>query len=393
MTTTTTKEDIKAIADELVPRLKASAFITDQEKRFPEENLALLKASGLMGLLIPCAFGGMGGDAEDMMYVARKFGAACLTTSVIWAMHCQQIAVLVNHTCEEYREDILRKIATESYYVGSVTTEEKKGGHLLTAFSALQTKESAIVLERIAPIITGGPYCDAYLITMKSAGDAPDSDVKLVYAERHEGDFTQLSEWSAMGMRGTSSVRMKISISSDKLRLINPRQDFREIAVESMIPVGHIAWASGWLGAATATYNQMIGIFRNPDKRKAFDLGSDLLLEKLGRIRMDIDVVTVFTESVVTSYVELVSSAEKRGELYLNPFQLKINSLKVMSSEVLFNVVHKIVDVLGLRYGYMTDAELPVERTFRDLRAGSLMYHNDRLLIVNGKLSLLSPVV
>ncbi len=385
-------DEIRNIAERLIPHIKQYASATDREGKFPVENLALLKASGLMGLLIPEAYGGMGGTVADLAFLAQQFGAHCITTSVIWSMHCQQVAVLVNHTCDTHRADILTKIAKENYYIGSVTTEENKGGHLLTAFSALETKEAITILDRIAPIITGGAYCDAFLITMKSAGDTPDSDVKLVYVERHEGDFTQLSDWAAMGMRGTASVKMKLKVTSDKLRLINPDQDFRDIAIETMIPYGHIAWAASWLGAAAAACNHVIAILRNPGKRKAFDLSSDLLLEKLARIRMSIDTVKVFFDSVVAEYVQLTGNAGSGKSLYLTPFQLKINHLKIMSSEMLFDAVNKVVDLLGLRYGYMTDPDIPVERIFRDLRAGSLMYHNDRLLVVNGKLSLLSPI-
>ena len=51
--------------------------------------------------------------------------------------------------------------------------------------------------------------------------------------------------------------------------------------------------------------------------------------------------------------------------------------LKVLASEQLFEVVNRLIQLAGLRYGYLKNSTVPLERTMRDLRSASLMYALD----------------
>src|SRR5919201_807581 len=75
------------------------------------------------------------------------------------------------------------------------------------------------------------------------------------------------------------------------------------------------------------------------------------------------------------------------------PIQLRLNALKIFSSERSFAVVDELIQLVGLRYGYIRSAPFPLERLFRDLRSASLNYANDRLLTANGALALLDREV
>lgn len=70
-------------------------------------------------------------------------------------------------------------------------------------------------------------------------------------------------------------------------------------------------------------------------------------------------------------------------------FNIHINNLKIIASETLFKATDDMIEVAGLTYGFITNDRLPLERAFRDLRSASLMYHNDRLLLANGRLNLI----
>jgi acyl-CoA dehydrogenase len=51
--------------------------------------------------------------------------------------------------------------------------------------------------------------------------------------------------------------------------------------------------------------------------------------------------------------------------------------------------VDGLLEVAGLFTGYKRDSAIPLERIFRDLRSASLNFANDRLLTMNGALTLL----
>ena len=74
-------------------------------------------------------------------------------------------------------------------------------------------------------------------------------------------------------------------------------------------------------------------------------------------------------------------------------FQIQINELKLVASRRAFSAVNRLMEIGGLRHGYIRNPALPIERVFRDICSARLMYANDRLLVANGKLALLDREV
>lgn len=380
--------DAVEAARDLVPLLRANAAAVDAEAAFPAENLEALRSSGLLGLMVPVEAGGLGGTSATLAAVCRVLGEGCMSTALIYGMHCQQVGVVADHADASLRARVLDPIGAGGLYVASVTSERGKGGHLLTAQAPLAPAGDGWRLERDAPVVTGGAHADAFLVTMRRDPDAPPSEVALVWAKRSELEVEVTSGWDPLGARGTHSVGLRLTGEVPADHVVGDR--FHDVAVSSMIPLGHIAWAASWLGAATGVYREMVGLFRDPASRRGFDVTSDLFATHLARIRMQLSTVSAFLASTVAAYERIRGLAGTSPAPYEEPaFQLQINDLKVLASETLFSGVDRLLELSGLRYGYMRTAPVPLERVFRDLRSASLMYANERLLIANGKLALL----
>lgn len=385
--------DPVAIARGLLPLLEREAPGLDVEASFPAAALAALRETRLLGLLVPGEYGGGGGSSATMSTVAGVLGEACMSTALVWSMHCQQVGALAAHASDELKCEVLPGVAAGQTYIASVTSERGKGGHLLTAIAPLRYSEGALLLCRDAPVVTGGLEADGFLITMRASPDAPLSDVELVWAARGELEIGMRSDWNPMGARGTHSVGLSLSGRVDRSHIVGD-DGFRDIALRTMIPLGHIAWASSWLGAARGAFRKMVEVFRDPSKRRAYDLTSELFAERLARIRLELACVSAYLERTIEEYERRRARPEQRTQDYEDPaFQLQINELKLLASERLFHAIDGLVELAGLRYGYARNAPVPLERVFRDLRSASLMYANDRLLVANGKLALLDREV
>ncbi len=59
----------------------------DREARFPFENWADLRAAGLLGICIPTAEGGLGGDFVGYALAAEELGRHCAATALTFNMH------------------------------------------------------------------------------------------------------------------------------------------------------------------------------------------------------------------------------------------------------------------------------------------------------------------
>jgi acyl-CoA dehydrogenase len=372
-------------AEELLPLLRRNAEAIDRGAEFPVESLTAMRASGLLGALVPVEYGGAGGGLADLVKVARVLASGCLSTALIWAMHCQQVDAIVRFATPALRSEILPEIAAGEVYLASVTTESGKGGHLLTGVAALHGDGETVTFYRKAPIVTGGHYADAFLITMRDSPEAPDHRVTLVCARRAQLDIETHGEWDPLGMRGTHSVGMRLTGTVSPKDVIGPPGEFRTVAVESMIPAGHLGWAACWLGTAHGALADVLRLLRSGDRPRGFDSRSELTSERIARARIDVELVDAYLHRVLAE----TSAYRTAGKSLSGPdTQIHLNNLKVVASELSFRAVDQLIQIVGLSNGYFRRSAVPLERHFRDLRSASLNYSNDRLLAVTGTLSL-----
>lgn len=389
-----TLDDIKCVdrprpadvARQVLPVLASHATEVDVTARFPQASLDALRTSGLLGLLVPQAYGGFGGDLSDLVEVAQILASECLSTAMIWGMHCQQVDALVRFGGPRLHEELLPRIADGHVYVASVTTELGKGGHLLSAVAPLYGEGGRLVVERDAPIVTGGAHADGFLITMRASQDAPAQKVSLVYLDRAQATLELRDGWDTLGMRGTESLGMHISGEIADYQVVGEPGKFRTVAIESLIPTGHLAWSACWLGAARAALGSVVEIIRSPNRPASLDPKSDLVAERLARVRIDLELVGAYLGRVCD---EVLTHRAAQTPLSAPATQIHLNSLKVASSELTFRAVDRLIQITGLSLGYRKGSPLSLERHFRDLRSASLNYANDRLLTAIGSLLLL----
>lgn len=372
-------------AKSVLPVVREHANDIDDAATFPAESLQALRGSGLMGLLVPIEYGGLGGTLHDLAEVAGVLGGSCVSTAMIWAMHCQQVAAVVRYGSSGLRAELLPQIARGEVYLASVTTERGKGGHLLSAEDALDRRDGKLYIDRDAPIVTGGEFADGFLITMRDLPDAPPEAVSLVYAPRSALQTTSTGDWNPMGMRGTNSRAMRITGSVDPGNIVGDPGGFHTVTATVFAPVGHLAWAACWLGAARGALSGVLKLIRSPAGRGQFNRDSELLRSRIARVRMELDAMAALLAQGVRDC--------ESDDIQAIPVQLRLNALKVYTAERSFQVVHTLVELVGLRHGYLRDTPLGLERAFRDLRSASLNFANDRLLLTNGSLALLDQEV
>ncbi|MGY1422631.1 acyl-CoA dehydrogenase family protein [Bacillus cereus] len=365
--------------------LNKEAEDVDKNNEFPSKGLKVLKESDFMSLMIPEAFGGLGQGIRMASKISQILASGCLSTSIIWGMHCQQVMAVVNHAKPNIKNKLLSEIVKKKLYIASVTSENKKGGHLLTAYSPLKwLSKEEFSLNREAPTVTGGAYADAYLITVKKVEKGLNSDVSLVYANREDLKVQQKDKWDSMGMRGTQTVAMVIKGDLNKDTILT-EEKFEDVAQITLIPMAHVMWVSGWLGATKSAFEQQVKIMRKHKYTKKYNF--DLIIYRLSQVRLLIDTVEVYLNDVIDKY-EKAYSKKQIDFLKSNNFNIHLNNLKILGSENLFKAVNELIEISGLYHGYAKNSEISLERIFRDLRAASLMYHNDRLKLANGKLAL-----
>jgi len=354
---------------------------TDEQAVFPVQALDAMRATGLLGLMVPAEFGGGDGDLSDLVRVTDALARQDMSVGMIFAMHCQQVLAIVRHATGPLRERLLSELGPGRRYLASVTTERGKGGHLLSSESTTDQAGNRLSIDRDAPIVTGGLHADAFLITVLTPDAISPAQVSLVYADRTDLQATVLGGWQPLGMRATQSVPMRLvgSVAADQV--IGTPGGFHDIVADTFGPLAHIGWAAAWLGAAGGALSRTLHHVRSEAGRKQYDASSELLLSRIARIRARLDTVNALIQQVIRRWTE-------EPDHTAVSFQLLVNTLKFQAAEQCFAAVDEWVELAGLRFGYQRRSPLLLERVFRDLRSASLNYGNDRLYLVNGALAL-----
>lgn len=367
--------EVCAVAEEHAGR-------TDETATFPREALAAMRRTGLLGLLVPAEYGGRGGTLGDLVDATIELGRADMSVAMVFAMHCQQVEALARFGADRLRRHVLPAVAEGRIYLGSVTTERGKGGDLLISESPVQRAPGALVIDRGAPIVTGGRHADAFLVTVQAPGAASPGEVDLVYAARDQLRVDVLGDWRPLGMRATESVPLRLRGTVPEWQVVGEHGGFRTIATTVFGPLAHIGWSAAWLGTAAGALSRVVRHIRSPAGRGRFDPASELLLTRLATARARLDVVNALLRHAVRAICS-------REDVATPPVQLLVNTLKFEAAEGCLRAVDELVELTGLQHGYLAGSPLRLERAFRDLRSASLNYSSDRLRLANGVLALM----
>lgn len=370
----------------VLPVLRQGAGEADDRSCFPHASMKALREEGLLGLIVPAQFGGRGASLRTFVSVAERMAGACLSTAHLWTMHCFQVDVITRHGSTALKDALLPRVAAGEVYIASVTSERGRPSDLFSAREPLRVDGDHLLVERSAPVVSGGAQAEGFLLTMRAAEDATEQQVSLVYADRRDLRVDENGGWDVMGMRATASGGLELSGRVPAENVVGPPGGFAEIARTSMIPLSHLGWSACWLGAARGALADLVAWFR----ANGSSTPGELFYERLARIRVELELVSAYLHRVL----EQVEQARAEGRSLAEPrAQLQLSALKVIASEHTFRAVDRMVEMGGLRLGYGRRSPVPLERHFRDLRSASLNHANDALWTGIGALTLLDRSV
>ena len=87
-------EDPLRVAEGLRDEFRIGAAERDRERRFPYEQCAAFRASGLLGLMVPREYGGYGGSFVELMKVVIAISAGDSNIGQMYQLHTGGIRLL-----------------------------------------------------------------------------------------------------------------------------------------------------------------------------------------------------------------------------------------------------------------------------------------------------------
>ncbi|MGZ5846773.1 MAG: acyl-CoA dehydrogenase family protein [Ramlibacter sp.] len=371
-------EAVRKVAAEVAA---AQAPDVDAKARFPIETLASLREYHVLSAAVPRELGGAGCSMEELAHLCSALAQSCASSAMVLAMHYIQLACIARHGMDsEYFRGYLRELVKRQYLLASMTSENGTFGDTRSSICAVRRSDGRFLLDKDA---TTGSYCahaDAILVTCRKDEQAARSDQVLVLVRREDCTLTQTTSWDTLGMRGTCSPGFKL-VSSGVEEQILPGA-FADSSAQTMVPYSHILWSSLWWGIAAGAVAKAAQFVRGQARQTPGTVPPTA--QRLAELQVQLQALKQNWLSAARDFDAL---GDEREELMGMGWALRLNNLKIASSEAAPQIVHRALQIVGI-LGYKNDSPFSLGRHYRDALSGSLMISNERIAAKNASMLL-----
>jgi alkylation response protein AidB-like acyl-CoA dehydrogenase len=332
----------------------------DAEAAFPAEAVAELRANGLLGLVLPKDVGGLGAGPTEFVDVVSELAAACGSTAMIYLMHAAA-GVTIAAAPPAGLPGLLGDLARGQVLGTLAFSERGSRSHFWAPVStATADGRDWVRLRADKSFVTSAGYADLYVVSARTAaGIAGEVDL---YAVPAGGDgITTQGAWRGMGLRGNASAPMKVDVRVPAdYRLGDAGAGFG-LMMQTVLPwfnLGNAAVSVGLAAAATdaATQHVAQATFEHLGQR----------LRDLPTIRARIARMGISLAAQRAYLRQAAASVAAPDDATL----LHVLGVKAASNDAALEITEAAMRVCG---GAAFSSSLPIERSFRDARAGSVM--------------------
>ena len=364
------QQDLVELAGRLADTFATRAAEHDRESTFPFENYADMRAAGYLGLTIPEELGGRGADLREMLLAQERLAMGCGSTALAVTMHVSplgQVGALWRLNRDERLGRFLREAATGEVVYASMTAER---GHsiLMTSNTVATPVDGGYRVTGDKIFGTESAIC-THFSTMARVDDPDRGPRVIIFRLARPVEGMEVKDgWDTMGMRGT--------LSNDwTMRDVFVPQD----AVFHSYPVGHFdsvllrmtwSWAMpafgavylGIAGGAMAYAREQVharGRKGDPAVQAAF-AEMEILLET--------------ARAVLWRHTDEVISGDLFEGFGVQEGMARTMLTKYVPCNNAIRIVDLALEVVG---GAGFFRRSPLERMYRDVRAGVIMPYNN----------------
>lgn len=207
--------------EEILPELRAHAEEADASGQFYAPHRQTLAQAGLLGLVIPEAYGGLGGTLRDLAAATFAMGSACPSTALAYFFHCSTSSrgLLALEAIEEgkfspsevpvvraFAENVLHRMGTKQQLLGNFASETAKSSQSAVFIATEAEKvEGGWLLNGVKSFGCNTGVADAYLVAAKIKGYETAEGLAMFFVPRDAEGVTERPSWDALGMRATAS--------------------------------------------------------------------------------------------------------------------------------------------------------------------------------------------
>jgi alkylation response protein AidB-like acyl-CoA dehydrogenase len=348
-----------ALADDVLAK---HAGDVDARARFPAESLRALAEAGFLGLCIPSALGGLGQGPRAFAACVEELARGCASTAMIYVMHVTAAQSIGASNTLVDRESVLRAITRGAHLTTLALSEKGSRSHFWAPVSKLVPDGSGFRTNALKSWVTSASHADSCVSSAQRPGAQSPLESTLYLARKGAG-LRVSGAFDGLGLRGNDSAPVSIEdFRVEGSDLITELGKGAENMLQVILPwfaVGTAAMANGICRAATdLTAKHLQGT--------SFEHLGGSALRDLPVLRARLAEMSVRTEqarSLLARTLFEMEGASPAAPLFV--LQTRLASLQAAC-----DVTDLAMKACG---GAAFSKHLPIERLFRDARAGWVM--------------------
>jgi butyryl-CoA dehydrogenase len=335
---------------EILPR----AAEIDRSHQFPRALVSRLGELGLLGVMVPEAWGGAGMDAVSYALALEEISRACASTGVIMSVQNSLVcAPLVTSGTDAQRARWLPELAAGKKIGCFALSEPEAGSDAAAQRTTAVRKGSGWVLNGTKNFITNAPAADVMLVAANTTPGAGARGISVFLVPTDAPGVKIGKPDDKLGIRAAVSAQVFLAdcaVEADAL--LGAEGEGFKIAMRAL-DGGRIGIAAQAVGIARAAFEDAVHYAR---ERKTF--GQPIADHQAIQFKL----ADMSTEIEAARLLLWRAAAKKdAGARYTREAAMA----KLFASEVANRVAKEAVQVFG-GYGYLAD--FPAERHFRDAK-------------------------
>lgn len=336
----------------------ATAAERDRNKAFPLENFKKMGELGLMGMMVPEAYGGAGADTISYVLALSEIAYSCASTAVVMSVHnsivCESI---VKFGTEEQKRKYLPKLASVDIIGAFALTEPLAGSDPAAQRTTAAKKGDVYILNGTKRFITSGKNCGLVIVTAKTDPSKGHRGISTFLVDKGTEGLTVGREEDKMGLRASDTTDLIFEdCPVPAENILGGEGDGFAIAMTGL-DGGRIGIAAQSVGVAQAALDAAVAYAREREQFGQKIAKFQGLRWSIADMAVDIEAARQLTFSA--------AAKKDRGE----NCSMEASMAKLFASEMANRVTAKALQIHG---GYGFTKEYPVERMYRDVRVFTL---------------------
>ncbi|WP_316844204.1 acyl-CoA dehydrogenase family protein [Pedobacter psychrodurus] len=350
---TETQQSVKAMVRDFAEKnIRPNIMDWDEAQHFPIELFKQLGELGVMGVLVPEAYGGAGLGYQEYVDVIVEVARVCGSIGLSLAAHNSLCTGhILAFATEEQKQRWLPKLATAEWIGAWGLTEANTGSDALRMMTTAVEDGDDYIINGAKNWITHGKSGDIAVVMVRTGEQGSSKGISAIVVERGTPGFTAGKKENKLGMRASETTEMIFdNCRVPKANLLgNVGEGFKQAM--KVLDGGRISIAALALGIAKGAFDAAIAYSKQRQQFGQPISSFQAISFKLADMATEIEAAEL-----------LIRQAADLKNRHL-PMTKESAMAKYFASEVSVRVATEAVQIFG-GYGYTKD--FPVEKFYRD---------------------------